>query len=88
MATNPRTPHEWERYVGTLRGAQLRSKALAAASMDFVRQLQEEGYAPKEISHIFELFARRFVETEQEPPGRVPGGYINYSEIAERLGLL
>jgi hypothetical protein len=84
---NPRTPREWEQYIGTLRGAQLRSKALAAGSVAFVRQLQEEGYKPKEIEHIFDLFARRFYADGQMPPGRVSGVYINYAEIAAELEL-
>ncbi|MDB4278651.1 hypothetical protein N9917_03535 [Deltaproteobacteria bacterium] len=85
--TDPRTPREWQRYVATLSGSRLRSVALAAASLDFVQQLQVEGYKPKEIDHIFRLFAKQFIDTEQEPPSRAPGAYINYAELAQSLGL-
>jgi hypothetical protein len=82
---NPRTPREWHAYIKGLRGGRLKSIAVAAATLEFVRQLQDEGYKAQEISDIFEMFARQFVRDEQEPPSRVPGGYVNYASIVESL---
>jgi len=81
---NPRTPREWAAYIGSLQGASLRSKALAAGSVDFVQQLQSEGYSAKEISAIFDMFAEQFDVDGQDPPGRVPGVYINYTDLLAR----
>ena len=82
---NPTTMREWQRYIQGLAGGRLRSVALNAATLDFVRQLQSEGYKAQDISDIFDMFARQFVRDEQLPPGRVPGAYVNYADIVESL---
>jgi len=81
----PTTVREWKRYISKLHGTQLRSKAMAANSRDFVEQLQAEGYKPREISDIIDMFVVQFIADDQEIPGRVPGSYMNLRDVANRL---
>lgn len=78
---NPVTLPEWEKYIATLSGDSLRSKAMAANSLDFLRGLEEEGISPQTTMAILGLFARRFKATGQEPPGRYPGGLVDYGQL-------
>lgn len=66
---HPKTLDEWKAYAAELEGMTLREKAIAANSMEFVDQLQEEGYSADEIHSIYVYIARRFAETGQRPPG-------------------
>ena len=74
----PTSMSEWAKYVLTLYGENLRSKAIAANSFRFVQILQGEGFQAQDIEDIFKLFAARFRETGQVPPS---DGYVNYQEL-------
>ena len=80
--SDPHTLEEWQDYIDTLSGPELRSKALAANHLSFVQQMQEEGLPAPAITGIFKAFAMRFVADSQEPPGIIPEGYVNYSRLA------
>jgi hypothetical protein len=73
------TLKEWERYISTLSGEALRSKAIAANSYRFVQILLSEGLSSEEINTIFQMFANQFLKTEQTPPS---DGYVNYQILA------
>lgn len=65
---HPRTIDEWRAYARSLSGEVLREKAIAANTVRFVRQLQEEGYSASDIHTILVVIARRFRETGQISP--------------------
>lgn len=79
----PQTLDEWKEYIGTLTGDELRSKAIAANSVTFVRVLEDEGLTPGEITAVLEAFAKQFEFDEQEPPGRTEGTYIEYALLLD-----
>lgn len=79
MTFRPTTLPEWKKYISSLRGEALRSKAIAANSLRFVQTLQGEGYSPDDIYAIHVLFAKQFLRTGQEPPSN---GYVNYQKLA------
>jgi len=85
---NPVTLSEWETYIKGLTGDNLRSKALAANSVAFVRRLESEGTPSRTISGILQAFARRFLETDQALPGRLPGSYLDYGTLLSSLEAL
>lgn len=76
---NPQTVPEWAMYIQSLTGSDLRSKAMAANQVHFVRMLEEDGLSPTDISEVFRLFAQRLVDDGQQPPSRVEGTYIDYN---------
>jgi len=82
---NPQTVEEWGEYISTLGGLALRSKGIAANSIEFVQQLQEELYEPGEITQIMVLFALQFNADEQAPP-EMPGQYLSYTDLLSNLG--
>jgi hypothetical protein len=76
---HPQTLDEWKDYIATLTGAALRSKAIAANSVTFVRVLEDEGMSPSDITAVLEAFAHQFDIDDQEPPSRSDGTYIEYA---------
>lgn len=83
MEAHPRNIKEWRKYIQSLKGRTLRSKAIAANQVNFVWALKGEGYSPKEIAEIFRMFAMQFQQTGQALPTRIPGGYINYADLMD-----
>lgn len=77
----PKTLEEWTAYVEKLSGAELRSKAMAANSLDFMRQLEAEGTPPQEVMKILKVFAKRFAATGQEMPSRYEGALVDYERL-------
>lgn len=77
----PFTPEEWERYAAGLTDEELWSKAKAINSINWVRDLEEEGYKPADITRIFQAFTIAFDERGLEPPGRMDGGYLDYRDL-------
>jgi hypothetical protein len=82
---NPQTVEEWAEYIKTLKGLELRSKAIAANSIEFVQMLQEELYKPSEISEVLTLFALQFNADDQAPP-EMPGQYLSYTDLLRSIG--
>lgn len=76
--TSPATLEEWQSYIQTLEGSDLRSKAIAANSRGFLDALQQDGFLPQESTAILRMFAGRLIQTNQEPPG---GGYVEYFDL-------
>lgn len=83
----PKTLEDWQEYIGSLSGATLRSKALAANSVQFVRVLEGEGYSAADITAILRMFAQQFEHEGQEPPSRVEGTYLDYGLLLNPVGL-
>lgn len=83
----PKTLNEWTAYVEKLSGADLRSKAMAANSLDFMRQLEEEGTPPQEVMRILTVFAKRFATTGQEVPSRYEGALVDYERLLNPVSL-
>lgn len=75
----PESVEEWASYISSLTGDQLRSKAIAANSLEFVRVLQEEGLA-SEVVNILVMFAVRLEEEGQLLPS-VEGQYLHYGDL-------
>jgi len=78
MTDNPTTPDEWQAYIGVLTGADLVSKAMAANSILFVRQLEREGVTAEDIEHVLILFGQRL---EADGQIAVGGDYIDYADL-------
>lgn len=76
---NPQTIPEWLTYIDTLSGAALRSKALAANSLAFIRGMGAEGLTPDDIHAILVGFAKRLEADDQVLPGKADGLYVDYS---------
>lgn len=83
----PKTLEEWTAYVEKLSGAELRSKAMAANSLDFMRQLEAEGTPPQEVMKILKVFAKRFAATGQEVPSRYEGALVDYEHLLNPVSL-
>lgn len=75
-----KTIDEWDTYISTLEGEDLRSKWRAANSLQFVEMLKSENTPPITISTILKLFVRQLILTGQEPP---QGGYVDAATIIE-----
>lgn len=84
---NPVTIPEWTAYIDTLEGDQLRSKAKAANSIDFLRSLEKEGINPKTAVEILGLFARRFQVTNQQPPSKYAGALVDFAQMLTPITL-
>jgi len=82
---NPVTIPEWAKYIDTLIGNDLRSKAMAANSLAFMRGLESEGIAPLQVMEILKLFARRFAATGQELPSRYAGALVDLGNLLEPI---
>jgi hypothetical protein len=78
-AAEPKTLPEWKAYVGKLDGEELRREALAANSTEFVRTLQEEGYAAGDIHEILIAYAKRLAAVGQRLPS---DGYLDFTRLA------
>lgn len=81
---NPQTVPEWQTYISSLMGDDLRSKAIAANSLEFVRILQEDALTPTEITSIFLMWAVRFEVDNQAIPEGYPGEYLSLYELLEQ----
>lgn len=81
LLPNPNSVEEWGAYIGGLTGSELWSKALAANTLSFVRDLQEEGYPARDIADILTMFALQFEADGQIVPSEVEGQYLSYSEL-------
>ncbi|MBK7864540.1 MAG: hypothetical protein IPJ65_39260 [Archangiaceae bacterium] len=77
----PKDVAEWKAHLDGLSGLELRDKAQAANSMQFVELLQEDGFSADDIEAIFVLIAKRLVANGQVPPF---DGLYDYSELARR----
>ncbi len=74
----PRSLEEWRDYFESLDEEELWSKAGAANSAAFVKDLLKENYEGEEIEEIFKALATRFKTIGQRPPG---GGYFNLAKL-------
>ena len=81
--TDPVTVEEWGQYITTLNGAKLFSVALAANSLAFVRDLQEEGFPNEDITDVLIMFAMRFRQVDLDPPTGFPGEYLSYPDLLD-----
>lgn len=77
----PDTMEDWDYYVGSLSEDQIVSKAYAANTMGFVRQMLEEGYTPQEVERILTLFAERLEALGKMVPDGGAGFYTSYLEL-------
>ena len=78
-AAEPKSLPEWKTYVGKLEGDELRNQALAANSTQFVRTLQDEGYAAADIHAILVAYAKRMAAVGQRLPS---DGYLDFTRLA------
>lgn len=78
-AERPRSLDQWANYIAGLSGDDLRSKARAVNSIDFVDDLIEEGYSPDEVETLFVLLAQHLERTGQMLPD---AGLYNYRRMA------
>lgn len=87
---NPQTVPEWQTYISSLSGEDLRSKVIAANSLEFVRILQEDALSPAEITKVFLMWARQCELDNQAIPEGFAGEYVSLYELLEqsRAGLL
>lgn len=85
---HPVTLSEWEAYIKSLSGKELRDAAIAANSVDFVRQLENEGEKAKSIGTILKMFAWRLRADHQVVPGRTAGSYLDYTALLTSLKAL
>ena len=76
---HPNTLPEWKAYINTLSGQPLRSKALAANSLAFIRGLEAEGMSAEDITDILKAFAFRLEADDQVLPGKTDGIYLDYT---------
>jgi hypothetical protein len=68
--------------IRSLRGADLRSKAVAFNTQRFVTGLRQDGFSMKDIDRIFDAFVIQFVKTGQRPPEK---GAYNLYEMSRLL---
>lgn len=80
-AEQPRSLEQWAHYIAGLSGADLRSKARAVNSIDFVDDMIDEGYSPDEIETLFILLAQHLKRTGQMLPD---AGLYSYRRMAEQ----
>lgn len=85
-AEYPVTVEEWASYISRLSGENLRRQAIAANTLAFVEDLQEEGLGNKEIVQVFNLFALQFYNQDSSPPTGFPGEYVSLPELLVELG--
>lgn len=81
MPDSPKNLAEWQAYVATLSGPDLRSKAIAANSVAFVRSLEEDGLSPEDIAGVLRAFAARMHADGQEVPARSAGDFVDYGAL-------
>lgn len=85
--SEPKTLPEWRDYILVLSGADLRSKAIAANSVAFVRALEADGLSARDIADVFRAFAQRLLQDEQVLPSRTTGDYLDYGMVAYPVDL-
>ena len=83
---NPQTVEEWADYVAGLHGEELWSVAVNANTIQFVMELQEEGYDPSEITDILLLFALQFGRDGQAVPTDMGDQYLSYPALLASAG--
>lgn len=66
--SRPENLGEWAQHIAQLHGPGLRSKAIAANQIGFVRSLLDDGFSPAEVETIFVLLAKQLVRAGQRPP--------------------
>ncbi len=82
---NPNTVEEWGAYIASLNGPKLFSVATAANSLEFVRELQGEGFSNEDITNILLMFAMRFRKVDLDPPVGLPGEYLSYTDLLDSI---
>jgi len=86
--TDPVTVEEWGQYISNLSGAKLFSQAIAANTLDFVRMLQDEGFANDEITDVLLMFALQFGKVGLDLPNGIPDEYLSYPDLLESVANL
>jgi hypothetical protein len=86
--TDPVTVEEWGQYIGQLSGAKLFSQAIAANTLNFVRMLQDEGFANDEVTDVLLMFALQFGKVRLDLPNGIPGEYLSYPDLLESVASL
>lgn len=75
-------------YITSLDGPDLRSKAIAANSVPFVRALEADGLSPSDIRGVFEAFTARLLADGQVIPARTTGDMFDYGALAYPTNLV
>jgi hypothetical protein len=83
--TDPVTVEEWGQYIGRLSGAKLFSKAIAANTLNFVRMLQDDGFANDEITDVLLMFALQVRKAGLDLPNGIPGEYLSYPDLLDSV---
>jgi len=83
---NPESTEEWAEYIAGLSGEELWSKAVAANSLTFVQDLQEEGKSAKDITDIFIMFGLALEREEIAFPVDMDGQYLSYAALLDSVG--
>lgn len=68
MIETPYTIEEWQIYISSLSGQDLRSKAINANTLKFINVLMEEGMELEDIELLMKFFVRRMVQLGQKIP--------------------
>jgi len=68
MVNRPTTLNEWQEYVSTMAGAELRSQTIAANTIRFVRILLAEGFSIDDMEPLMMLFVRQLRATDTGVP--------------------
>lgn len=82
----PQTLEEWAEYVAGLHEDDLWSVGVNANTIQFVTELQEEGYDPAEITDILLMFALQFERDGQALPTDMPDQYLSYPALLSSAG--
>jgi hypothetical protein len=85
-AEYPVTVEEWASYISRLKGADLRRQAIAANTLAFVEDLQDDGLEGAEIVKVFNLFALQFYHEGAAPPVGFPGEYLSLPDMLVEMG--
>ncbi|MCA9551985.1 MAG: hypothetical protein KC933_18240 [Myxococcales bacterium] len=79
--TRPSSLEEWAHYIAGLSGDDLRSKAHAINSIDFVDDLMDEGFDPDEVETLFILLAQHLERMGMMLPD---AGLYSYRRMAKQ----
>lgn len=77
----PKSLPQWATYIAGLNGQDLRSKARAVNTIDFVEDCMAEGYTPDEVETLFILIARHLDRTGHMLPD---AGLYSYRRMAQQ----
>jgi hypothetical protein len=77
----PKTLEDWAHYIAGLSGADLRSKAHAVNTIDFVEELMDEGFGPDEVETLFILLAQHLDRLGMMLPD---AGLYSYRRMAKQ----